>query len=88
MLVPLLLMFGVMYFLMIRPQQKKMKQHQEMLKALSQGDEVVTASGILGKVAGLTEKIVTVEVANNVKIKFLKSQISQVLKGQEPKELT
>lgn len=82
MLLPFALMFGVIYFLMIRPQQKKMKEHQAMLGGLQHGDEVLTASGILGKVTGITDKVVTVEIADDVKVKMLKSQVSQVLKGQ------
>ena len=78
---PFVLMFGVLYFLILRPQQKKVKEQQEMLNALKHGDEVLTASGILGKVTGITEKVVTVEVADNVRVKMLKSQISQVVKG-------
>jgi preprotein translocase subunit YajC len=81
-LVPFLLMFVVIYFLMIRPQQKRMKEHQQMLTALKEGDEVVTTSGILGKIAGLSEKVITVEIADKVRVKMLKSQISQVVKGQ------
>src|SRR5690348_14829272 len=57
---PFLLMFGVLYFLVLRPQQKKVKEQQEMLSSLKHGDEIVTASGILGKVTGITEKVVTV----------------------------
>jgi preprotein translocase subunit YajC len=82
MMVPFALMFGVIYFLMIRPQQKKMKEQQQMMSELKQGDEILTSSGILGKVTGLTEKVVTVEVADNVRVKMLKSQVSQVIKGQ------
>ena len=81
-LVPMMLIFGIIYFLMIRPQQKKMKDQQQMLGALKNGDDVVTASGMLGKVTGVTEKVVTVEIADNVRIKMLKSQISQIVKGQ------
>ena len=82
MLVPFLAMFAVVYFLMIRPQQKKAKEQQAMIGALQHGDEVITTSGILGKVTGITEKVVTVEIADNVRVKMLKSQVSQVLKGQ------
>ena len=82
MLVPFVAMFAVMYFLMIRPQQKKAKEQAEMLNSLKHGDEVLTTSGILGKVTGITEKVVTVEVADNVRVKMLKSQVSQVVKGQ------
>ena len=80
-LFPIVLMFGIFYFLVIRPQQKRMKDHQKLLSELSHDDEVVTASGILGTVKGITEKVVTLEVASDVRIKVLKSQISQVVKG-------
>lgn len=81
MAMPFVIMLGIMYFLMIRPQQKKMKEHQAMMGALKAGDEVVTNSGILGTVAGMSEKVVTLEVAKNVQLKVLKSQVSQVIKG-------
>ena len=87
MMVPFALMFGVIYFLMIRPQQKKMKEQQQMMSELKQGDEILTSSGFLGRVTGITEKVVTVEVADNVRVKMLKSQVSQVIKGQV-KDLT
>jgi len=78
---PFLLMFAVLYFLILRPQQKRMKEQQSMINALKQGDEIMTQSGILGKVTGITEKVLTVEIADNVRVKMLKSQVSQVLKG-------
>jgi preprotein translocase subunit YajC len=87
MLMPMALMFGVVYFLMIRPQQKKAKEQQSLLTALQHGDEVITTSGLLGTVRGITEKVVTLEVADNVKVKMLKSQVAQVLKGSV-KDLT
>lgn len=86
MLVPFAMMFMVIYFLMIRPQQKKMKEQQAMLNALKAGDEVVTTSGMLGKVAGIQEKIVTIEVADRVQVRMLKSQISQVVNETAAKE--
>lgn len=82
MLAPFAIMFAVIYFFMIRPQQKRMKEHQSLIGALKNGDDVVTNSGIFGKVSGLTEKVVTLEVADQVKIKVLKSQIAQVVKDQ------
>jgi preprotein translocase subunit YajC len=82
MLIPFAAMFAVVYFLMIRPQQKKMKQQQEMLNALQHGDEVITTSGMLGKVTGITDRVVTLEVADGVRVKFLKSQVTQIVKGQ------
>ncbi len=90
-MVPMIAIFAIFYFLMIRPQQKKLaneqKRKQEMFEALKQGDEILTNSGILGKVTGIADKVITVEVANDVKIKMLKSQVSQVIKQGQIKEL-
>ena len=80
-MVPMVLMFAVVYFMMIRPQQKKMKEQQDMVSALKEGDEIVTASGILGKITGLTDKVITLEISKDVRIKVLRSQVTQVLKG-------
>lgn len=80
MLVPFVAMFGIMYLFMIRPQQKKMKQQQTMLGALKEGDEVLTSSGILGTVKGITDRMVTLEIDTNVKLRVLKTQVSAVLK--------
>lgn len=81
MAMPFLVMLAVMYFLMIRPQQKKAKEHQTMMSELKTGDEVVTSSGIIGTIAGMTEKVVTLEVSKNVQLKVLKNQVNQVVKG-------
>ena len=78
---PFILMFAVLYFLVLRPQQKKLKEQQDLLSSLKHGDEIITASGFLGKVTGITDKVVTMEVADNVRVKMLKSQVSQVVKG-------
>ena len=81
-LAPLLMMvlfIVIFYFLLIRPQQKKAKEHQAMLAALSVGDEVVTAGGILGKVTALGEGVVTLEVAQGVQIKVQKFQVSSLV---------
>ena len=86
MIVPFAAMFAVVYFLMIRPQQKKMKEQQSMLSQLKPGDEVVTTSGILGKITQLSDKIVTIEVADKVRIRVLRSQISQLAKGEGTSE--
>jgi preprotein translocase subunit YajC len=80
MLLPLVLMFVIFYFLLIRPQQKKAKEHQTMLDAIQKGDEVITSGGIYGTVAGIADNVVTLEVANNVKIKVAKNQISSTTK--------
>lgn len=87
MLFPFALMFGVMYFLMIRPQQKRMKDHQSLLQNLKEGDEVLTASGILGTVKGISEKVVTLEIDKDVRVKVIKGQIAQVMKGDETAKL-
>jgi preprotein translocase subunit YajC len=82
MAMPFVIMLAVMYFLMIRPQQKKMKEHQGMIGSLKDGDEVITSSGIIGTIQGMSEKVVTLEIAKNVHMKVLKSQVNQVVKGQ------
>jgi len=82
MALPFVVMLGVMYFLMIRPQQKRMKEHKTLMSELKNGDEVVTSSGIIGTIAGMSEKVVTLEVSKNVQLKILRSQVNQVVKGQ------
>ncbi len=81
MALPFLIMLGIMYFLMIRPQQKKMKEHQTLMSGLKQGDEVVTSAGIFGTITGLNDKVVTLEVSKNVSLRVLKSQVNQVVTG-------
>ena len=73
--IPFVLIFLVMYFLMIRPQKKRMQEEQVFLSKLSHGDEVYTKSGILGKVTAIAEKVVTLEVEGGAKMKILKSHI-------------
>lgn len=80
MMFPFLLMFAVVYFLMIRPQQKRVKEHQKLLNDLQIGDEVLTSSGILGTIRGFADNIVTLEVGKNLKIRMVKSQITRVVK--------
>jgi preprotein translocase subunit YajC len=81
MALPFVIMLAVMYFLMIRPQQKKMKEHQGMMSTLKDGDEVITSAGIIGTIQGMNDKVVTLEVSKNVQMKILKSQVNQVVKG-------
>jgi len=71
----LVIMFAIFYFLLIRPQQKRAKQHKELVESLKVGDQVVTAGGIHGKVAALQDTVVTVEVATGVKIKVNRASI-------------
>ncbi len=74
------IMIGIFYFLLIRPQQKKAKEHRALLEALKKGDSVVTAGGVFGKVTGLDENIVTLEIATGVNIKIKKGHIAEVVK--------
>lgn len=80
---PLVLVFIIFYFLLIRPQQRKAKDHQQMLGKLKKNDEVMTSGGIYGKVTALTDNIVTVEVAPNVRIRVNRPQISAVVTGEK-----
>jgi len=78
-LVPLVLLFGIFYFLLIRPQQQRMKAHQAMVQAVKRGDTVVTAGGLVGKVAKVKDDgEVMVEIADNVQVRVLKSTLSEV----------
>jgi preprotein translocase subunit YajC len=82
-LVPLILMFVIFYFLLIRPQQRRSKEHREMLQALKKGDFIVTSGGLYGRVTGLTDQVVTLEVADNVRVKIARSYVA----GQAKEEL-
>jgi preprotein translocase subunit YajC len=76
---PIILMFVVLYFLMIRPQQKKAKEHKALLEALGKGDEVVTASGMVGRITKVSDDFVTIEIAANVEVQMQKPSIAVVL---------
>ena len=78
-LFPLVLIFVVFYFLLIRPQQKKAKEHQALISKISTGDEVVTTGGILGKVTEVGDSFVTIEVADGVRIKVQKFQVGSLM---------
>jgi len=83
--IPLILIFAIMYFLMIRPQQKKVKQHRAMVEALRKGDRIVTAGGIMGKVIKVgAENEVEVEIATGVKVKVVQHTIQTVINKTEP----
>jgi len=77
--VMMLVLLGVMYFILIRPQQKKAKEHQAMVSRLAVGDEVVTSGGILGKVTDLGDTFVTLEIADGVRIKVQKIQVTSLM---------
>ncbi len=76
---PLLVMIPLFYFMLIRPQMKRSREHRDMLAQLAKGDEVVTSGGLAGKVAGISEAYITVEIADNVQIKVQKQAIASVL---------
>jgi preprotein translocase subunit YajC len=84
-LMPLLLIFVVFYFLLIRPQQKKMKQHREMIGALKRGDRVLTAGGIIGTVVKVEEdNTLLVDIAKDVRVRVARSTISELLGKPQP----
>jgi preprotein translocase subunit YajC len=83
-LLPLVLIFVVFYFLLIRPQQKKAKQHRELLANLRKGDNVVTGGGMMGKVVKLEDNVVHVEIADNVRIRVIRQTITDVVGKTEP----
>jgi preprotein translocase subunit YajC len=78
--IPLVFMFAIFYFLLIRPQQKKAKEHKALLEAIKKGDNVITAGGVHGKITAVDEGIVTLEIATGVNIKIIKSYIAAVKK--------
>lgn len=88
MLFPFIFIFVIFYFLIIRPQSKRMKTHEQFLTSLKRGDEVITSGGILGTVDGLTDQFVTLEIAQGVKVKMLRKQVAatQATALAEPKK--
>lgn len=78
-MLPLVLMFVVLYFVMIRPQMKKQKEHRAMVEALAKGDEVVTGGGLLGRVSKIGDNFIGVEIANGVEVQMQRSAVVQVL---------
>ena len=83
-IIPLILIFGIMYFLLIRPQQTKLKQHKKMVEALRKGDQVVTQGGFIGKVYKVNDGEVEVEIADGVRVRLVRSTIAQVMNKTEP----
>lgn len=73
---PLIIIFAIFYFLLIRPQQKRAKEHQNFLANLKRGDEVVTNGGLIGRIVALTDDVVTLEVAEKVRVKVMRNQIA------------
>jgi preprotein translocase subunit YajC len=79
-----MLIIGIMYFLMIRPQQKRLKEHREMVAGIRRGDTVVTSGGIIGKVTKVEDQELQVEIADGVRIKVVRSTLSEVRGKGEP----
>ena len=85
--IPLILIFAIMYFLLIRPQQKKAKEHANMVSNLRRGDNIITQGGIVGKVAKVKEDgEIEVEIANGVKVRVIKSTVATVVSKTETKK--
>ena len=80
--IPLILLFAIFYFLLIRPQQKKAKLHRELLGALKVGDKVVTNGGLHGKITGIKETVVTVEIAPKIRVKVSRGSIAGMVAGE------
>jgi preprotein translocase subunit YajC len=77
-LIPTMLIIGIMYFLMIRPQQKRLKEHRDMVAAIRRGDTIVTSGGIIGKVTKVDDQELQVEIAEGVRVKLLRATVSEV----------
>ena len=84
-LMPILLIFFIFYFILIRPQQKQQKEHQKLVDNLKSGDQVLLGGGIYGTIMDVKDKTVLVKVADNVKLKVLRSAVTQVIKGEKEK---
>ncbi len=79
---PLIIIFVIFYFLLIRPQQKRAKAHRDFLNSLQRGDEVMTVGGLIGRIKGLTDEVVTLEVADSVRVKVARAQIAGPAPGR------
>lgn len=82
--IPLILIFAIMYFLMIRPQQKRAKLHREMVSAMKKGDQIITQGGIIGKVVSVRDDEIEVEIATGVRVRVVRSTVAQVLNATAP----
>jgi preprotein translocase subunit YajC len=79
-MIPLALMIGIFYFLLIRPQQKKAKEHREMLGAMKKGDKVITSGGLYGEITGIEDHAVTMEIAPKVRVKVTRESVAVIMK--------
>ncbi|SDE36350.1 preprotein translocase subunit YajC [Paracoccus isoporae] len=82
--IPLILIFVIMYFLILRPQQKRVKEHRNMVEALKRGDQVITQGGLIGKVTDVKDDELTVEIAQGVKVRVVRATIAQVVNKTAP----
>jgi preprotein translocase subunit YajC len=80
-LIPIVLMFVIFYFLLIRPQQKRNKEHKEMITNLKKGDRIITSGGIYGRITGLDDATLTVEIADKVRVKVARGNVSGLAQG-------
>jgi len=82
--IPLILMFAIFYFLLIRPQQKKTKQHREMISSLKKGDRIITSGGIHGRITGASDTTLTVEIAEKVRVKVNRANVMALTQTTAP----
>jgi preprotein translocase subunit YajC len=82
--IPLVLMFVIFYFLLIRPQQKRSKEHRTLIANLKKGDRIITSGGLHGRVTGMDETILTVEIADKVRVKLNRANVAGVIAGGSP----
>lgn len=86
-LIPIVLMFVIFYFLLIRPQQKKSKEHREMTNRLKKGDRIITSGGLHGRITAVSETTMTVEIADKVRVKIARGNVGQVVQSSpQPQE--
>ncbi len=83
-LLPIILMLGIMWFLLIRPQQKKQKEHREMLDNLKKGDVIITNGGLYGRITGTTDATLTVEIADRVRVKVSRGHVAGLAPSNKP----
>ena len=87
-LIPIILMFVIFYFLLIRPQQKKSKEHREMINRLKKGDRIITSGGLHGRVTAVSETTMTVEIADKVRVKVARGNVGQVIQSSSQSQET
>ena len=86
--IPLILMFVIFYFLLIRPQQKKTKEHRQMIDNLKTGDRIITSGGLHGRITGVSESALTVEIAEKVRVKVNRASVSALMQTTPPPAAT